>query len=87
MGFDALFDANPFPLTAEVRSMTDDDRLVQIESALMELQRHVELLNEALLNQQKDFYAVQSQVKRIESLASEWSESQQSASEERPPHY
>ena len=67
--------------------MTDDDRLVRIESALMELQRHVELLNEALLNQQKDFYAVQSQVKRIESLASEWSESQQSPREERPPHY
>ena len=69
------------------RPMTDDDRLVRIESALMELQRHVELLNEALLNQQKDFYAVQSQVKRIESLASEWSESQQSPREERPPHY
>jgi|GEM_PF-2303942 len=65
-----------------------DDRLVQIESALMELQRHVELLNEALLNQQRDFHAVQSQIKRIESLAAEWSDPQQpQPMDERPPHY
>lgn len=67
--------------------MNDDDRLVRIESALMELQRHVELLNEALLNQQKDFYRIQSQVKKIESLASEWSEPPSSPIDERPPHY
>ena len=67
--------------------MSDEDRLVRIESALMELQRHVELLNEALLNQQRDFYVVQSQIKRIESLASEWSDQPQSPSDERPPHY
>ena len=67
--------------------MHDDDRLVWIESALMELQRHVELLNEALLNQQKDFHKVQSQVKRIESLSAEWSDPQQSPVDERPPHY
>jgi len=67
--------------------MSEEDRLVRIESALMELQRHVELLNEALLNQQRDFHVVQSQVKRIESLASEWSDSPQSPSDERPPHY
>ncbi len=67
--------------------MSDDYRLVRIESALMELQRQVELLNEALLDQQKDFYAVQSQVKRIESLAAEWSDPQQSPVDERPPHY
>jgi uncharacterized coiled-coil protein SlyX len=60
---------------------------VQIESALMELQRHVELLNEALLNQQKDFHRMQSQVKKIESLASEWSDPVQSPIDERPPHY
>ncbi len=67
--------------------MNVEDRLVQIESALMELQRHVELLNEALLNQQKDFHGMQSQVKRIESLAAEWSDPQPSPIDDRPPHY
>lgn len=67
--------------------MNTEDRLVQIETALMELQRHVELLNESLLNQQKDFHGIQSQVKRIESLAAEWTEPQSSPIDERPPHY
>lgn len=67
--------------------MNIEDRLVHIESALMELQRHVELLNDALLNQQKDFHGMQSQVKRIESLAAEWSEPPPSPIDERPPHY
>ncbi len=67
--------------------MNAEDRLVRIESALMELQRHVELLNEALLNQQKDFHGIQSQVKRIESLAAEWSDPSPSPIDERPPHY
>ncbi len=67
--------------------MSDEDRLVRIESALMELQRHMELLNEALVSQQQDFYGIQSQVKRIESLASEWADQPRSADEERPPHY
>lgn len=64
-----------------------EDRLIRIESALMELQRQVELLNEALLDQQKEFYGIQTQVKRIESLANEWSDPQRSAADERPPHY
>ena len=67
--------------------MRVEDRLVQIESALMELQRHVEILNETILGQQKEFHGIQSQVKRIESLAAEWSEPQSSPSDERPPHY
>ena len=67
--------------------MSAEDRLVRIESALMELQRHMELLNEALVGQQQDFYRMQSQVKRIESLASEWSDPPRSADDERPPHY
>lgn len=65
----------------------NEDRLIRIESALMELQRQVELLNEALLEQQKEFYGIQTQVKRIESLANEWTDPQRSADEERPPHY
>lgn len=64
-----------------------EDRLIRIETALMELQRQVELLHEALLDQQKDFHGIESQVKRIESLASEWSDPQRSAADERPPHY
>lgn len=64
-----------------------DDRLIRIESALMELQRQVELLNEALIEQQKEFFGIQSQVKRIEALASEWGDPQRSPSDERPPHY
>ncbi len=67
--------------------MNAEDRLVRIESALTELQRHVELLNEALVGQQQDFFRIQSQVKRIESLASEWADQPRSADEERPPHY
>ncbi len=67
--------------------MSHEDRLVRIESALMELQRHVELLNEALLNQQKDFHGIQSQIRKIESLAAEWSDPLSSPVDERPPHY
>ena len=65
----------------------NEDRLVRIESALMELQRQVELLNEALIEQQKEFFGIQSQVKRIEALATEWGDTQRSAADERPPHY
>mgnify|MGYP000865063614 CR=1 FL=1 len=67
--------------------MSDEDRLVRIESALMDLQRQVELLNEALISQQQDYFRIHSQVKRIESLASEWADQPRSAEEERPPHY
>ena len=67
--------------------MTVEERLVQIESALMELQRTVELLNESLVEQQLDVQRVQAQVKRIESLASDWGEATRSPIDERPPHY
>ena len=56
--------------------MNPDDRLIRIESALMELQRQVELLNEALVDQQQDLYRIVKQVQKIESVASEWSNSQ-----------
>lgn len=67
--------------------MSIEERLVHIESALMELQRTVELLNESLIEQQVDVQRVQAQVKRIESLASDWGEAQRSPVDERPPHY
>ena len=67
--------------------MSVEDRLVQIESALMELQRHVEILNEAILGQQKEFHGIQSQFKKIETLATEWQDQQSSPIDERPPHY
>lgn len=65
----------------------NEDRLVRIETALMELQRQVELLNESLIEQQKEFYGIQSQVKRIEALATDWNDGQRSPADERPPHY
>lgn len=67
--------------------MHHEERLIRIESALMELQRQVELLHEALLDQQRDVYGVQTQVRKIEALASEWSDQPRSPEEERPPHY
>ncbi len=67
--------------------MSAEERLIRIETTLMELQRQVEQLHEVLLDQQRDFHGIQSQVRKIESLASEWSDQPRSSEEERPPHY
>lgn len=65
---------------------SDDARLVQIESLLMHLQRDVEQLSKALIEQQAELELIKRSLSRVAAAMDSEPEVRDPALE-RPPHY
>lgn len=66
----------------------EQDRLTQVESALMHLQHDFESLNDTLLYQQKLINELRKSVEKLTSVVENLDgDEQRDPGEERPPHY
>jgi uncharacterized coiled-coil protein SlyX len=67
---------------------TNDQRLTEMESAIMHLQHDVDSLSETLLHQQKVIDELNKSVEKLTStIESMDGEEQRDPQQERPPHY
>ena len=64
-----------------------EQRLIQVESVLMQLQHDLEQLNKAVLDQQAELTHLKSALDRLSTTLEEGPAEPRNPVDERPPHY